>query len=103
MTYNEKSEITQYLERNGYESLNGIKYTKRVPEGNVTVSVTILAVGNKEYSASAVCRTILRFTGDTGGSVELARSVETLGDIISIENNIEAQKDFMRKVINNKM
>ena len=74
MTYNEKKEITWYLERNGYESHNGIKYIKKYHGGDTVVSVTVLAVGNKEYSASAVCRTVLRLTGDIGGSVELTMS-----------------------------
>lgn len=103
MTYNEKKEITWYLERNGYESHNGIKYIKKYHGGDTVVSVTVLAVGNKEYCVSAVCRTVLRLTGGIGGSVELTRSVESLGDIIAIETNIGSQRDFMFKVINNKM
>lgn len=103
MTYNEKRLIADYLQGNGYESDNGIKYVKRHPNGEAVISVTVLAVGNKEYIASLVGKTILHLSGKVAGSVELARSVECVGDIISVEENIGAQRDFMTKVLNNKM
>ena len=103
MTYNEKRLITDYLQDNGYESDNGIKYIKRHPGSEAVVSVTILSVGCREDVASVVSKTILRFTGDIGGQVELTSSVESLSDIIAVESNMEAQKEFMRGVLNRKM
>lgn len=103
MTYNEKRLITDYLQGNGYESDNGIKYVRRHPNGEAVISVTVLAVGNKEYIASLVCKTVLRLSGGVAGSVELKRSVESIGDIISVEANMDAQREFMVKVINNNM
>lgn len=103
MTYNEKILITDYLRGNGYESDNGIKYVRRHPNGEAVISVTVLATGNREYNASLVCKTFLRLSAGVAGSVELARPVECVGDIISVETNLDAQREFMVKVINNKM
>lgn len=98
MTYNEKKEITWHLERNGYESHNGIKYIKKYHGGDTVVSVTVLAVGNKEYIGSAMCKTIYR--GDKPGQLEMTCTIEDVDDIISLEKNKDAQKILMNKIIN---
>lgn len=98
MNYHIKKQIVDYLSDKGYETLNDIKYVKKYPCGDAVISVTILAVGNKEYIGSAMCKTIYR--GDKPGQLEMTCTIEDVDDIISLEKNKDAQKILMNKIIN---